>query len=118
LLTLLASRKAPEQRIERGAGAVHPGTPPGRHRDVRGKSVRQVGAHWSDCPGRPPGEINAALLEQAVINLLDNAIKYSNRGAVVEAAACEGRTCACVMTTAAASTPSTCRGSSSGSPGR
>ena len=29
-------------------------------------------------------EINAALLEQAVVNLLDNAIKYSNSGGVVE----------------------------------
>jgi two-component system phosphate regulon sensor histidine kinase PhoR len=34
--------------------------------------------------------INAALLEQAVVNLLDNAIKYSNPGAVIEVyAACE-----------------------------
>lgn len=37
------------------------------------------------------GEINAALLEQAVVNLLDNAIKYSNSEAVIEViAACEG----------------------------
>jgi two-component system phosphate regulon sensor histidine kinase PhoR len=35
-------------------------------------------------------EINAALLEQAVVNLLDNAVKYSNVESVVEvSAACE-----------------------------
>jgi two-component system phosphate regulon sensor histidine kinase PhoR len=43
------------------------------------------------CPEDLAGEINAALLEQAVVNLLDNAVKYSNAGAVVEVrAACEG----------------------------
>ncbi len=43
------------------------------------------------CPEELTAEINAALLEQAVVNLLDNAIKYSNAGAVVEVhAACEG----------------------------
>ena len=36
------------------------------------------------CPEDLAGEINAALLEQAVVNLLDNAIKYSNPQAVVE----------------------------------
>jgi two-component system phosphate regulon sensor histidine kinase PhoR len=36
------------------------------------------------CPEDLTGEINAALLEQAVVNLLDNAIKYSNSAAVVE----------------------------------
>jgi two-component system phosphate regulon sensor histidine kinase PhoR len=43
------------------------------------------------CPEELTGEINAALLEQAVVNLLDNAIKYSNAEAAVEvSAACEG----------------------------
>ncbi len=43
------------------------------------------------CPEDLTAEINAALLEQAVINLLDNAIKCSNAGAVVEVGAtCEG----------------------------
>lgn len=43
------------------------------------------------CPEDLVGDINAALLEQAVVNLLDNAIKYSNAPAVVEvSAACEG----------------------------
>jgi two-component system phosphate regulon sensor histidine kinase PhoR len=44
-----------------------------------------------DCPADLTGEINAALLEQAVVNLLDNAIKYSNPNAAIEVhAACEG----------------------------
>ncbi len=43
-----------------------------------------------DCPENLTAEINAALLEQAVVNLLDNAIKYSNSGGVVEVRAfCE-----------------------------
>lgn len=36
------------------------------------------------CPGDLRCKINAALLEQAVINLLDNAVKYSETGSVVE----------------------------------
>jgi two-component system, OmpR family, phosphate regulon sensor histidine kinase PhoR len=43
------------------------------------------------CSENLTAEINAALLEQAVVNLLDNAIKYSNAEAVIEVqAACEG----------------------------
>jgi two-component system, OmpR family, phosphate regulon sensor histidine kinase PhoR len=43
------------------------------------------------CPDDLTAEINAALLEQAVVNLLDNAVKYSNSGATVEVrAASEG----------------------------
>ena len=43
------------------------------------------------CPNELTGEINAALLEQAVVNLLDNAVKCSNPEATVEvSAACEG----------------------------
>jgi two-component system phosphate regulon sensor histidine kinase PhoR len=36
------------------------------------------------CPADLSGEINAALLEQAVVNLLDNAIKYSDSEGVIE----------------------------------
>jgi two-component system, OmpR family, phosphate regulon sensor histidine kinase PhoR len=36
------------------------------------------------CPGDLVAEINAALLEQAVVNLLDNAVKYSNPNTEVE----------------------------------
>ncbi len=36
------------------------------------------------CPADLTAEINAALLEQAVVNLLDNAVKYSNAEAAVE----------------------------------
>ena len=36
------------------------------------------------CPEDLTAEINAALLEQAVVNLLDNAIKYSNSEAIIE----------------------------------
>jgi two-component system, OmpR family, phosphate regulon sensor histidine kinase PhoR len=36
------------------------------------------------CPENLTAEINAALLEQAVVNLLDNAIKYSNSEAVIK----------------------------------
>ncbi len=36
------------------------------------------------CPEDLSAEINAALLEQAVVNLLDNAVKYSDAGAAVE----------------------------------
>jgi two-component system, OmpR family, phosphate regulon sensor histidine kinase PhoR len=44
-----------------------------------------------DCPEDLVAQINAALLEQAAVNLLDNAIKYSNSEAIIEVqAACEG----------------------------
>jgi two-component system phosphate regulon sensor histidine kinase PhoR len=40
-----------------------------------------------DCPPELAAEINAPLLEQAVTNLIDNAVKYSESGAVVRIAA-------------------------------
>ena len=40
-----------------------------------------------DCPENLVAHINAALLEQAVVNLLDNAVKYSNAESVVELSA-------------------------------
>jgi two-component system, OmpR family, phosphate regulon sensor histidine kinase PhoR len=40
-----------------------------------------------DCPPDLVAKINGPLLEQAVINLVDNAIKYSENGAVVRVAA-------------------------------
>jgi len=60
---------------------------------------------------------NAALLEEAVANLIDNAIKYSEPGSQVEVAA---RTAGpthqiTVTTTVKASPPNTCPGCSSGS---
>jgi two-component system phosphate regulon sensor histidine kinase PhoR len=36
-----------------------------------------------DCPGDVAARMNAALLEQAIINLVDNAIKYSDPGSLV-----------------------------------
>lgn len=36
-----------------------------------------------DCPDELVANVNAPLLEQAVVNLVDNAVKYSERGAVV-----------------------------------
>jgi two-component system phosphate regulon sensor histidine kinase PhoR len=41
----------------------------------------------TDCAGDLRARLNAALLEQAVINLIDNAIKYSEPGASVEVGA-------------------------------
>jgi two-component system phosphate regulon sensor histidine kinase PhoR len=51
-----------------------------------------------DCPDDLQAEINAPLLEQAVTNLIDNAIKYSEAGAVVRVAAAraEGTVTLCV----------------------
>lgn len=37
-----------------------------------------------DCPDDAIAEINPALLEQAILNLLDNAIKYSDEGGKIE----------------------------------
>lgn len=42
-----------------------------------------------ECPAELQAEINAPLLEQAVTNLIDNAIKYSEAGAAVRIAAAQ-----------------------------
>ena len=44
------------------------------------KAARQVDRDRRRLPGGPRGPINGPLLEQAVINLIDNAIKYSESG--------------------------------------
>ncbi len=56
------------------------------------KTANQKGVRMElDCPEDLTAEINVALLEQAVVNLLDNAIKYSNDDGVIEIlAAVEG----------------------------
>jgi two-component system phosphate regulon sensor histidine kinase PhoR len=41
------------------------------------------------CEGEMTGKINEALLEQALVNLLDNAIKYSEAGSVIRVKAAE-----------------------------
>jgi two-component system phosphate regulon sensor histidine kinase PhoR len=63
----------------------------GRIRDVLESAIQacEVKAHAKNiqmelvCEGEITGNINEALLEQAVVNLLDNAIKYSEAGSVV-----------------------------------
>ena len=90
---LLARVRAVLRRAEteRGASAEEPEDGvveirnlrihPGRHEVFAdGKSVEIV----LSCPDDLSAEINAALLEQAVVNLLDNAVKYSEAGGVVE----------------------------------
>ena len=46
-----------------------------------------------DCPCEIVAKINSPLLEQAVINLIDNAIKYSEAGATVRIIAARDETC-------------------------
>ena len=80
-------------RIEKGfdgqtielAAEAGPRRAPGGRRDVREEGRRQRRRRSSLlCPEDLSAEINAALLEQAVVNLLDNAVKYSDAGAAVE----------------------------------
>ncbi len=49
-----------------------------------------------DCPCDLVAKINAPLLEQAVINLIDNAIKYSDAGATVRVAAAQEQSSAVI----------------------
>jgi two-component system, OmpR family, phosphate regulon sensor histidine kinase PhoR len=48
--------------------------------------AKSVVVHVS-CDGDPHAEVNGPLLEQAIVNLVDNAIKYSDPGSAVEVAA-------------------------------
>jgi two-component system phosphate regulon sensor histidine kinase PhoR len=64
---------------------------PGRVGDVAQRAIQSFAAQAAaknialelDCPADLTAPINAALLEQAVGNLLDNAIKYSSGGTCV-----------------------------------
>jgi two-component system phosphate regulon sensor histidine kinase PhoR len=75
-----------EQRIELAREAI---------RDVLHAAIEMCEKKAADksvkleliCPEDLTGEVNAALLEQAVVNLVDNAIKYSNPGGVIEVSA-------------------------------
>jgi two-component system, OmpR family, phosphate regulon sensor histidine kinase PhoR len=49
-----------------------------------------------DCPAELVAKINAPLLEQAVINLVDNAIKYSEAGATVRVLGCREQSSAVI----------------------
>ena len=49
-----------------------------------------------DCPCDLMAKINAPLLEQAVVNLIDNAIKYSDPGATVRVTACREQSSAVI----------------------
>ena len=70
------------------------------------------------CPGRLLARVNPPLLEQAVVNLIDNAVKYSAEGSTVEVdarGAAATRSSSASPTRARGSRASTCRGSSSAS---
>ena len=73
-----------EQTIELAANPIRERAAGGR-RNVREEGGRQ-GRSGSNCvcPDDWSAQINAPLLEQAVINLMDNAIKYSEPGSAVE----------------------------------
>ena len=62
--------------------AVGAGAASGRG-DVREESPRQSHSDRHRLPADLVAKINGPLLEQAVINLIDNAIKYSDAGATV-----------------------------------
>jgi two-component system, OmpR family, phosphate regulon sensor histidine kinase PhoR len=83
-------RGSEEQRIELASESIR-GTLQAAIEMCEKKAIGKAVGIELVCPEDLTGEINAALLEQAVVNLLDNAIKYSNPEAVIEVrAACEG----------------------------
>jgi len=82
-------RGSEEQRIELASESIS-GTLQAAIEMCEKKAADKVVRIELTCSEDLTAEINAALLEQAVVNLLDNAIKYSNSEAVIEVhAACE-----------------------------
>jgi len=51
--------------------------------------AKQIGVEL-DCDGSMTATVNPLLLEQAVVNLIDNSIKYSDNGSIVYVSAVEG----------------------------
>jgi two-component system, OmpR family, phosphate regulon sensor histidine kinase PhoR len=91
LLTLSRiERGSEEQRIEIATESIR-GTLQAAIEMCEKKATDKTVRIELACPENLTAEVNAALLEQAVVNLLDNAVKYSNAEAVVEVqAACDG----------------------------
>ena len=82
LLDAVADRARLGGTTDRAGAGVDPRNAPGGHRDVREEGGRQGGQDRTGLPRRPHRPRSTRrCLEQAVVNLLDNAIKYSNSGA-------------------------------------
>jgi two-component system, OmpR family, phosphate regulon sensor histidine kinase PhoR len=79
-------RGGEEQRIETSREAIR-GVLQAAVEMCEKKAIAKAVKIELECPDDLAGKINAALLEQAVVNLLDNAIKYSNPDAVVRVSA-------------------------------
>jgi two-component system phosphate regulon sensor histidine kinase PhoR len=85
-------------RIESDAEHGRIATEPGCVAEVLRSAVRSLGpaaaarriALAVECPDRMPARINASLLEQAVGNLVDNAVKYAPEGSRVLVSGIEG----------------------------
>ena len=78
-------------RIEEEAGKAEIARQPTRVRDVLEEAIgvcqlKSLEKHVRvelDCDGQLEANLNAALMEQAVVNLVDNAVKYSPEGQAV-----------------------------------
>ncbi|MEN6407251.1 MAG: ATP-binding protein [Thermoguttaceae bacterium] len=87
LLTLSRiERGSEQQRIELASERIRPVLKASIEMCEQKAVDKGVRVEWT-CPEELSAEINAALLEQAVVNLLDNAVKYSNAGSTVELSA-------------------------------